>query len=160
MEAVPSSSMLSRLTRPMVVGPFQAGDAQSIGGGQFLCFLTGSRLPKQPRGQLRWKLHWMQQSWMPHRRRRQGSAQGPEPAAWMSVFFMRGSLFSSQDRAILCLKILHRTMGRSFHIFYKANLQNHLLCGSKFTIIESKIPLRVQRNCRRAVGSRIFPTEL
>lgn len=78
----------------------------------------------------------------------------------MDVSFFMGFPLSSQDRAVLCLKILHRTMGRSFHIFYKANLQNHLLCGSKFTIIESKIPLRVQRNCRRAVGSRIFPTEL
>ena len=49
---------------------------------------------------------------------------------------------------------------RSFPNFHRANFQNHLLCGSKFTIIGIKIPLRVQRNCRRAVGVCCFPTDM
>ena len=140
-------------------GAFQASNAQSIGGGQFLGFLTGSGFRSSLGDSFAGSCTGCNRAGC--RTAAGGKAQRKGQSQQHGCqFFHAGFPLSSQDRAILCLKILHRTMGRSFHIFYKANLQNHLLCGSKFTIIESKIPLRVQRNCRRAVGSRIFPTEL
>ena len=159
MEAVPSSFMLSRLTRPMVVGPFRpAMRRASVVDSSFASSLEAASEAASGTASLEAALDATELDAAPPQAARLSARAR---ASSMDVsFFMQGFPLSSQDRAILCLKILHRTMGRSFHIFYKANLQNHLLCGSKFTIIESKIPLRVQRNCRRAVGSRIFPTEL
>ena len=137
-------------------GALQSGNAQGIGGGQFFCFFTGSSFgcclgdslagssfgcctaagsQAQCHGQRQQQGYDFFHVWIP------------------SSFRARPRPFPRRGR-IVC------GMGRSFSKFYKANLQNHLLCASKFTIIGVKIPLRVQQNCRRAVGACLFPTDL